>query len=135
MTITWSINYLPYVATQDSLSDVAKNIFWTVTNTETVDGKTCTVNYISTNYLDDPDSSSFTAYSSITEEDAVNLLKSILGTEYINKYEQIVIDKLTDVKNGKSHPLEYHTDYEEVGTFRVSKKGEEPQDLHMTKPF
>ena len=135
MTITWTIDYLPYVETQDSLSNVAKNIYWTVTNTETVDDKTYTVNYIGANYLNDPDSSSFTAYNSITEEDAVTWLKTILGTENVSKYEQIVIDKLAEVKSGKSHRLKYHAEYEVTGVFRVGKSGEEPQDLHMTKPF
>ena len=135
MTITWTIDYLPYIATQDSLSNVAKNIYWTVTNTETVDGKTYTVNYIGANYLNDPDPSSFTAYNSVTEEDAVSWLKAILGTEWVTKYEQIVIDKLTEAKNGKSYPLKYHAEYETTGIFKVGKSGEEPQDLHMTKPF
>ena len=135
MTITWTIDYLPYIATQDSLSNVAKSIYWTVTNTETVDGKTYTVNYINANYLNDPDSSNFTAYDAITEDTVITWLKSILGTEWITKYEQMVIDKLIEAKNGKSHPLKYHAKYEVTGMFRLGKSGEEPQELHMTKPF
>ena len=38
-------------------------------------------------------------------------------------------------KNGKSYSLKYHAEYETTGIFRVGKSGEEPQDLHMTKPF
>ena len=135
MTISWTINYLPYVATQDSLSDVVQSIFWTITNTETVGGETFTVNHIGANYLNDPDTSSFTAYKSIKEEDAVSWLKAMIGADDVSKLEQIVTNKMTDVKNGKSHPLRFHTQYEKTGLFKVSKNGGDPQDLNMTKPF
>ncbi len=135
MTISWTINYLPYVATQDSLSDVVQSIFWTITNTETVDGETYTVNEIGSNFLNDPDPSSFTAYKSIEEEDAVSWLKAMIGADDVSKLEQIVTDKMTNLKNGKPQPLRFHNDFPQTGLFKVSKNGGDPQDLNMTKPF
>lgn len=135
MTISYTINYLPYVATQDSLSDVVQSIFWTITNTETVDGETYTVNAIGSNYLSEPDSSSFTAYKSITEDNAVTWLKAVMGADMVTQYEQVVTNKMTNLKSGKPQPLEFHNDFPQTGIFKVSKNGGDPQDLNMTKPF
>ena len=90
MTVTWKVVCLDSTKTVGSLSDVVDTIHWTATK---IDG-----DYAGSEYgsiaISDADASSFTAYNSITEENAIAWAKAAMGS-----------DKVTAIENGLDNQI------------------------------
>ena len=98
MAVTWTIATIEKAPTEGSLSDVCKVIHWRADDKETVDG----VDYSGGSYgsvaLEAPDASSFTAYASIKESDAISLAKAALGTDEVTRVEASIASQITEAK-------------------------------------
>ena len=81
MAVTWSVVSLDSTKTVGSLSDVVTTVHWTASDSETVGENTYTGSSYGSVGLADADSSSFTAYGSITESDAISWAKDALGAD------------------------------------------------------
>ena len=91
VTKTWDIVSMDSAPTEGSLSDVVKTLHWTATGSETVGSGESAVTYTSYSYgcvgLAAADSSSFTAFGSITKDNAVAWAKAKLGTDEVTAIE------------------------------------------------
>ena len=98
MTVTWTIATIEKAPTEGSLSDVCKVIHWRADDKETVDG----VDYSGGSYgsvsLEAPDASSFKAYASITESDAISWAKAAMGTDEVTRVEASIASQITEAK-------------------------------------
>ena len=98
MAVTWSVASLDSTKTVGSLSDVVTTIHWTASDSETVGENTYTGYLYGSVGLADADSSSFTAYGSITESDAVAWAKSAIGTDQVTAIETGIAAQITEAK-------------------------------------
>ena len=98
MAVTWSVVSLDSTKTVGSLSDVVNTVHWTATDSETVGEDTYTGSSYGSIGLADADSSSFTAYGSITESDAVSWAKAALGADEVTSIETSIAAQITEAK-------------------------------------
>ena len=98
MAVTWSVASLDSTKTVGSLSDVVTTIHWTATDSETVGEDTYTGSSYGSIGLADADSSSFTAYGSITESDAVTWAKAAIGADQVTAIETGIAAQITEAK-------------------------------------
>ena len=98
VTKTWNVIAMDSAPTEGSLNDVVKTIHWTATGTETVESHT----YVSSSFgaigIGDADASDFTAFASITKDDAVAWAKAALGTDEVTSIETGLENKITEQK-------------------------------------
>jgi len=103
MAVTWTIKSMFVTKTVGSLSNVVTDIEFTLEDSETVgSGESAVVHkgfYFGSTHLAEPDSGSFTEYSSITKDDALAWVKSALGSENVTAYEGIIATQISDSKN------------------------------------
>ena len=98
MAVTWSVGCLDSTKTIGSLSDVVTTVHWTASDSETVGEDTYTGSLYGSVGLADADSSSFTAYGSITESDAVSWAKAAIGTDEVTAIETSITAQITEAK-------------------------------------
>ena len=98
MAVTWSVVSLDSTKTVGSLSDVVTTVHWTASDSETVGENTYTGSSYGSVGLADADSSSFTAYGSITESDAVSWAKAALGADEVTSIETSIAGQITEAK-------------------------------------
>ena len=98
MAVTWSVASLDSTKTVGSLSDVVTTVHWTATDSETVGEDTYTGSSYGSIGLADADSSSFTAYGSITESDAIAWAKAAIGTDEVTEIETYIAKEITEAK-------------------------------------
>ena len=102
VTKTWDIVSMDSAPTEGSLSDVVKTLHWTATGSETVGSGESAVTYTSYSYgsveLAAADSSSFTAFASITKDNAVAWAKTALGTDEVTSVETSLESQITEQK-------------------------------------
>lgn len=98
MAVTWSVGCLDSTKTVGSLSDVVTTIHWTASDSETVGSDTYTGSSYGSVGLAEADSSSFTAYASITESDAVTWAKAAIGTDEVTAIETGIAAQITEAK-------------------------------------
>ena len=98
MAVTWSVGCLDSTKTVGSLSDVVTTIHWTASDSETVGENTYTGYLYGSVGLADADSSSFTAYGSITESDAISWAKDALGADEVTAIETSIAAQITEAK-------------------------------------
>ena len=98
MAVTWGVVCLDSTKTVGSLSDVVTNVHWTASDSETVGEDTYTGNAYGSVGLAEADSSSFTAYGSITESDAIAWAKAALGSDEITRIEANITAQITEAK-------------------------------------
>ena len=98
MAVTWSVVSLDSTKTVGSLSDVVTTVHWTATDSETVGEDTYTGSLYGSVGLADADSSSFTAYGSITESDAVSWAKAAIGADEVTAIETSITAQITEAK-------------------------------------
>ena len=102
MAVTWNIVALDATKTVGSLSNVVTTIHWTAEENETVgSGESAVEIGGSANgsvSLAEPDSESFTAYDSITQENALSWLKAALGSDTVSKIEAEIARQITVAK-------------------------------------
>jgi len=98
MAVTWSVVSLDSTKTVGSLSDVVTTVHWTASDSETVGSDTYTGSSYGSVGLAEADSSSFTAYGSITESDAVSWAKAAIGTDEVTAIETGIAAQITEAK-------------------------------------
>ena len=98
MAVTWSVASLDATKTVGSLSDVVTTVHWTASDSETVGSDTYTGSSYGSVGLSAADSSSFTAYASISESDAVTWAKAAIGTDEVTAIETGIAAQITEAK-------------------------------------
>ena len=98
MAVTWSVASLDATKTVGSLSDVVTTVHWTASDSETVGSDTYTGSSYGSVGLAAADSSSFTAYASISESDAVTWAKAAIGTDEVTAIETGIAAQITEAK-------------------------------------
>ena len=98
MAVTWSVASLDSTKTVGSLSDVVNTVHWTATDSETVGSDTYTGSSYGSVGLADSDSSSFTAYASISESDAITWAKAAIGADEVTAIETGIAAQITEAK-------------------------------------
>ncbi len=98
MAVTWSVGCLDATKTVGSLSDVVTTVHWTATDSETVGSDTYTGSSYGSVGLAEADSSSFTAYASISESDAITWAKAAIGADQVTAIETGIAAQITEAK-------------------------------------
>ena len=98
MAVTWSVSSLDSTKTVGRLSDVVTTVHWTASDSETVGEDTYTGSSYGAVGLAEADSSSFTAYASISESDAVTWAKAAIGTDQVTAIETSIAGQITEAK-------------------------------------
>jgi|TARA_A100001011_G_C14074713_1_gene741844 hypothetical protein len=98
MAVTWSVASLDATKTVGSLSDVVTTVHWTATDSETVGSDTYTGSSYGSVGLAEADSSSFTAYASISESDAITWAKAAIGADQVTAIETGIAAQITEAK-------------------------------------
>ena len=93
MTVTWNAS-LEGLKTVGSLSDVVTTIHWTASD---VDGEHTGSSYGAVG-LAEADSGSFTAYASITKDNAVAWAKAALGSDEVTRIETSIAAQIAESK-------------------------------------
>ena len=94
MAVTWNVVALDATKTVGSLSDVVTTVHWTASD---ADGDHTGSSYGSVG-LAEADSGSFTAYGSITKDNAVAWAKAALGTDEVTRIETSIAAQITESK-------------------------------------
>ena len=94
MAVTWNVVSLDATKTVGSLSDVITTVHWTASD---ADGDHTGGSYGSVD-LAAADSSSFTAYSSVTKENAIAWAKAALGSDQVTSIEVGIAAQITESK-------------------------------------
>ena len=102
MAVTWDVTNLDSLTTSGSLSDVVTGCHWRAYDSETVSGVEHKAELYGLVDLADPDSSSFTAYDSITKSNAIAWAKAALGTDEVSQIETSIATIITESKTPSS---------------------------------
>ena len=94
MAVTWNVVSLDATKTVGSLADVITTVHWTASDS---DGEHSGSSYGSVG-LADADSGSFTAYASVTEENAIAWAKAALGSDEVTAIETGIAAQITESK-------------------------------------
>ena len=102
MAVTWDVVSLDATKTVGSLSDVITTVHWTASDSETVGSGDSAVVHTGSAYgsvaLAEADSSSFTAYKDITEDNAIAWVKAVLGSDKVTSIETNITEQITESK-------------------------------------
>ena len=102
MAVTWNVVSLDATKTVGSLSDVVTTVHWTASDSETVGSGDSAVVHSGSSYgavgLAEADSSSFTAYASITKDNAITWAKAALGSDQVTALETGIATQITESK-------------------------------------
>ena len=94
MAVTWEVVSLDATKTVGSLSDVITTVHWTASD---ADGDHTGSAYGSVG-LAAAESSSFTAYASVTKDNAVAWAKAAIGTDEVTAIETAIAAQITESK-------------------------------------
>ena len=94
MAVTWDVASLDSTKTVGSLSDVITTVHWTASD---ADGDHTGYAYGSIG-LAEADSGSFTAYASVTKDNAVAWAKAAIGSDEITAIETSIAAQITESK-------------------------------------
>ena len=94
MAVTWNVVPLDAPKTVGSLSDVVTTVHWTAND---ADGEHTGSSYGSVG-LAEADSGSFTAYASITKDNAIAWAKAALGSDEVTRIEASIAAQITESK-------------------------------------
>ena len=102
MAVTWNVVALDATKTVGSLSDVVTTVHWTASDSETVGSGDSAVEHTGSSYgsvgLAEADSGSFTAYASITKDNAIAWAKAALGADEVTSIETGIAAQITESK-------------------------------------
>jgi len=102
MAVTWNVVALDATKSVGSLSDVVTTVHWTASDSETVGSGDSAVEHTGSSYgsvgLAEADSGSFTAYASITKDNAVAWAKAALGADEVTSIETSIAAQITESK-------------------------------------
>ena len=94
MAVTWNVASLDATKTVGSLSDVITTVHWTASD---ADGDHTGSSYGAVR-LAAADSSSFTAYASVTKDNAVAWAKAAIGSDEVTAIETSIAAQITESK-------------------------------------
>ena len=94
MAVTWDVASLDSTKTVGSLSDVITTVHWTASDADG-DHTGYAYGYIG---LAEADSGSFTAYASVTKDNAVAWAKAAIGSDEITAIETSIAAQITESK-------------------------------------
>ena len=99
MAVTWDIASLDSTKTVGSLSDVITTVHWTASDSEAGSGETSHEGrcYGSIG-LAEADSGSFTAYASVTKDNAIAWAKAAIGSDEVTAIETRIAAQITESK-------------------------------------
>jgi len=98
MALIWRVSRIDRVASESGLDDVCKKVHWIAVKTEVSGGIAYKGDSTGVNSLAEPDSKSFIPYADIKETDAINWVKTLLGSDGITAVEEEIDKKLLDLK-------------------------------------
>ena len=98
MAVTWDVVSLDATKTVGSLSDVVTTVHWTASDSETVSGVVHSGSSYGSVGLAEADSSSFTAYASITKDNAIAWAKAAIGSDEVTRIETSIAAQITESK-------------------------------------
>lgn len=98
MAVTWDVVSLDATKTVGSLSDVITTVHWTASDSETVDGVVHTGSSYGSVGLAEADSGSFTAYASVTKDNAIAWAKAAIGSDGVTAIETGIAAQITESK-------------------------------------
>ena len=106
MAVTWKVASLDRSPTEGSLSDVVKTVHWTASDSETVGSGDSAVTHTGSSYgsvgLGAADAGDFTAYASVTKDNAVAWAKAALGSDQVTSIETGIAAQITESKTPTS---------------------------------
>ena len=106
MAVTWKIASLDRSPTEGSLSDVVKTVHWTASDSETVGSGDSAVTHTGSSYgsvgLGAADAGNFTAYASVSKDNAVAWAKAALGSDQVTSIETGIAAQITESKTPTS---------------------------------
>ena len=106
MAVAWKVLTCDYTVSLDSKTNVITCIHWEATDSETVGSGDSAVDHTGRVYgsiiLDTSDLSSFTAYGSVTEANAIAWAKAALGANTVTSTEESVAAQILESKTPTS---------------------------------
>jgi len=106
MAVVWNVVALDRSPTEGSLADVIKTVHWTAQDSETVGSGDSAVTHTGSSYgsvaLGAADASDFTAYASVTKDNAVAWAKAALGSDEVTSIETGIAAQITESKTPTS---------------------------------
>ena len=102
MAATWKVVACDYTKSLNSKADVITVVHWEVTDSETVSGVTHFGRTYGAQALDTSDLSSFVAYASVTEANAIGWAKAAMGSDEVTRQETAVAAQITESKTPTS---------------------------------
>ena len=98
MAVTWSIIACDRTVSLGGEADVITGVHWEATDSETVSDVVHSGRQYGSAAVDTSDLSSFTAYASITEANAIAWAKASLGADEVTRIEASVAAQITESK-------------------------------------
>ena len=98
MAVTWDVVSLDATKTVGSLSDVITTVHWTASDSETVSGVVHNGSAYGSVGLAAADSNSFTAYASVTKDNAIAWAKAAIGADEVTAIETSIAAQITESK-------------------------------------
>lgn len=98
MAATWQVVACDYSKSLGGEVDVITNVHWEVIDSETVSGKVHSGRNYGSCGTDTSDLSSFTAYASVTEANAIAWAKASMGSDAVTAAEASVAAQITESK-------------------------------------
>ena len=98
MAVTGNIGSLDTTVTVGSLSNVVKTVHWNATDQELVDSIQHSGYVYGCIDLAAPESSSFIAYDSLTQDTVIGWVKASLGTDKVTEIENKISAQITESK-------------------------------------
>ena len=102
MAVTWKVVCLDSTKAVGELADVVTAVHWTASDSEVVGSGESAVTHAASSYgsigLAEPDSSSFSAYDTLTENVAIEWAKNALGTDEVTRIETSIAEQITESK-------------------------------------
>jgi len=98
MAAAWKVVACDRTVSLGGESDVITNVHWEVTDSETVSDVDHRGRQYGSAAVDTSDLSSFTAYASITEANAIAWAKASLGSDEVTRIEISVAEQITKSK-------------------------------------
>ena len=102
MAATWKVVACDYDKSLGGEVDVITNVHWEVVDTETVSGVDHFGRVYGSVAIDTSDLSSFVAYGSVTEANAIAWAKDAMGADQVTASETSVATQITESKTPTS---------------------------------
>ena len=106
MAVVWNVVALDRAPTEGSLADVIKTVHWTAADSETVGSGDDAVTHTGSSHgsvgLGAAYAGNFTAYASVTKDNAVAWAKAALGSDQVTSIETGIAAQITESKTPTS---------------------------------